>query len=274
MLSLSPVNGDDQQPSLQARTQAFLQDFFAKGQQFVRELIEENDRLRSQDAAYSALRSTPASLMMKLKQQIEHLEAECVEIRRLAGSVTQQSGSYRAQLDALEAEHHQLAAMHVTARQFHGATTIEEVIRTVTEVLLNFLGIGLFTIYLVDEERQILFPFHREGGDVEDRVEVKLPAEGALAEVLGAQRPWRASGPRGSSSDVILQLPLVSGTRLVGLIRIEGFLPQKLALEDGDLALLEIVSEHSGISIESAWIRAHAEEVPFARRLLEEFVVG
>ena len=71
---------------------------------------------------------------------------------------------------------------------------------------------------------------------------------------------------------VLMQLPLCSGTRLVGLVRIERLLPQKAELGDADGGLLELVSEHAGVGIETAWIRAHAREVPLQRAALERLV--
>ena len=71
-----------------------------------------------------------------------------------------------------------------------------------------------------------------------------------------------------------MYLPLSSGTRLVAVIRIENFLPQKGSFTDNDFALLELISEQSGIAIETAWIRAHAKVVPLARRALEELTVA
>ena len=60
----------------------------------------------------------------------------------------------------------------------------------------------------------------------------------------------------------------------VAVIRIENFLPQKGSFTDNDFALLELISEQSGIAIETAWIRAHAKVVPLARRALEELTVA
>ena len=71
---------------------------------------------------------------------------------------------------------------------------------------------------------------------------------------------------------MLLQLPLYAGTRLVGLVRVERLLPQKAGLDDGDSGLLELVSEHAGVGIETAWIRAHAQDVPLSRGALERLV--
>jgi GAF domain-containing protein len=270
------VSRDDAEaPSLRDQTQAFLHEFFVKGQELIRELIEENERLRKSMAPGSNLELSPTSAEMvgRLMRQVEALETEAAEIRRIAGTV-QTDASYRDRLQSLESEHYHLAAMYVASGQFHSAATLDEVLRTVTEILLNFVGVGHFTLYAVDEPRQVLFPLWREGGSLAERGELPRPKEGPMAQALAIGRPWRAGDPMGAGEGALMHLPLFSGTRLVGLLRVESFLPQKSAFADTDYGLLELISGHAGIGIEMAWIRAHAVEVPLERQAIEHLVGG
>lgn len=266
------MSRDEPKNSLREQTQVFLREFFAKGEELVKDLIHENDRLRRQVEGDTAVPATAAEAVERLMRQVADLERECAEIRKLAGSVQEESGGYQLRLDSLEREHYHLAAMYVAGNQFHSAATIEDVLRTITEILLNFVGVGRFTVFGVDEERQVAFPLMREGGTVEDVVEVTLAGNDALSDVVPPKGPWRAGQPTGAADGVLMHLPLVSGTRLVGLTRIESFLPQKQEFVETDHGLLELVSEHSGIGIETAWIRAHAREVPMQRRAVEHLM--
>ena len=65
---------------------------------------------------------------------------------------------------------------------------------------------------------------------------------------------------------------LVSGSRLVGVARLESFLEQKQGFADNDHQLLGLISEHAGIGIENAWIRAHTKDVPLQRQAIEHLV--
>ena len=271
------MSGQDSSPStLKDKTQAFLAEFFVKGEELVRELILENERLRvaattgPEEPTVSP--SAPETVVEQLMARVNRLESECTEIRRIAGNVKQESGGYRDRLDLLEREHYNLAAMYVAGNQFHSATTIEDVVRTITEILLNFVGVGHFTIFCVDEERQFLFPLASEGGDVADYQEITLASDGPFAEVVRKRGPWRTGDPMISLDGALLFLPLVSGTRLVGATRIDSFLPQKHEFTENDHSLLELISEHSGIGIETAWIRAHAQEMPLRRQTVEDLV--
>ncbi|HWB81262.1 MAG TPA: hypothetical protein VG755_40145, partial [Nannocystaceae bacterium] len=170
------MSHDASGPSLQARTEAFLREFFAKGEELVRELIEENDRLRLALAAAGRSDAVSASTTIeRLSRQIAALEAECADLRRLAAGVrTEDNIGFRDRLDDLEREHYRLASMYVAGSQFHRAATVEDVLRTLTEILLNFVGVGRFTVFVVDEERQSLFPLLREGGPVGEVEEAAL----------------------------------------------------------------------------------------------------
>ncbi len=269
------MSGDDSVlPSLREQTQKFLQEFFTKGEELVRDLIQENERLRQDHGGEAPPVPSAEAMIERLVRQVEDLERECGEIRKLAGSMRQESGGYHNRLDDLEREHYHLAAMYVAGNQFHTASTIEEVLRTITEILLNFVGVGRFTVYGIDEEQQRAFPMMREGADISECDDLSLVGDAALAALVSPGGPWRNGGPLSAASGVIMHLPLVSGTRLVGVTRIESFLPQKSEFADTDFSLLELISEHAGIGIETAWIRAHARELPMQRQALESLVGG
>lgn len=273
------MSDQDGQESLKRKTEGFLREFFVKGESLVRELIVENDRLRNQLGSRPATEVEPAGpsggsddpTVEQLMQRVDSLERECDEIRRLAGHVEEQSGDYRDRLDMLEREHYNLASMYVAGEQFQTATTVDEVLRTVTEILLNFVGVGAFTLHAIDEERRVAFPVVREGGDPNERPELPL-GEGFMAEIRAHGRAWKAGDPTFADGDTICNLPLVSGTRLVGVARLESFLTQKTEFSDDDYSLLALISGRAGTGLETAWIRAHAKEVPLQREAVEHLV--
>jgi hypothetical protein len=274
------VSADDPRQSLQRKTDEFLREFFEKGEMLVKELITENDRLRSQLETKSSPTETESKPVTRdnmvdlLMLRISALERECDEIRKIAGNVEEESGGFRYRLDSLESEHYHLASMFVAGSQFHSATSFDEVLRTITEILLNFVGAGSFTVYLVDEERQVLFPVAREGGLVEERPEIALTGDAgpAQAALISLGRPWKNGDPEFQIGDELINLPLVSGSRLVGVARLESFLEQKHGFADNDHQLLGLISEHAGIGIENAWIRAHTKDVPLQRQAIEHLV--
>ncbi len=266
------VSGDDASgPSLEARTQAFLAEFFDRGQELVRDLIEENEALRGRLSALEAS-SNPDAEVVHLRARVTELEAECERMRRLAGSVERESGGYRHRLEELEVAHYHLAARQVSAEQLRQSSSFEDAVRSTTEILLNLIGVGRFVIYGIDRDRSVLFPLRLEGREQEDEPdpqEVPLSGEAPVPASASASETWQAPDdmPRDLSNP--LAVPLVSGGRTIGVIELVRFLPQKKEFTDDDLALLELISSESGAALDAAWVRAHARDVPFSRSGVE-----
>jgi hypothetical protein len=271
----APMRAQDAgQGDLHDKTRAALHEFFGRGEAFVRQLIAENERLRSelneaQPDRPARPELTPGSVMEGLIGRIVELEkARAGESGAPAGAETR----LRERLVQLEDENYHLASMYVAGLQFHASRTIGDVLQTTTEILLNFIGVGAFTLYLVDEERRVLFPIAREGGEMNELVELEMDEASPAAQMVQRGRPWSRGDPAYASDDVIMYLPLVSGRRLVAVLRLEAFLAQKPGFEDNDYSLLSMISEHAGIAIESAWIRAHAKAVALQRQAVEHLL--
>lgn len=278
--------------------EASLQDFFGRGETFVRQLIAENERLRGElHEAYPGRDDLPlpgsASIIENLMTRVAELEREVTDATLRAtrddvslsepdagASHTAGDARWAQRVEQLEHENYHLASMYVAGLQFHSARTLAEVLQTITEILLNFVGIGAFTVFMLDEERQVLFPLAREGGDIEACGELPVHPEGPtnpgtigpVAAMIQRARPWTRGDPAYADDNAIMYLPLVSNRRLVAVLRLEAFLLQKPGFDDNDFSLLSMISEHAGIAIETAWIRAHAKAVALQRQAVEHLV--
>ncbi len=278
---------DSGQGEPQPRSDVSLEQFFGKAETFVRQLIAENERLRRElrdgHPGQGHPEPVPASVIEGLMTRVAELERDLDEREPTttqpepAGFLRQTSASDEAamRVEQLEHENYHLASMYVAGLQFHSARTLPEVIQTITEILLNFVGIGTFTLYVLDEERQVLFALAREGGELESCGEVAAHESGpgaALSALIQRARPYSRGDPAYADETAIMYLPLVSNRRLMGVLRLESFLAQKPGFEDNDFSLLSMISEHAGIAIESAWIRAHAKVVALQRQTVEHLV--
>lgn len=199
--------------------------------------------------------------------------ADEVDTARLKARVTQlerQLERMRAHLDALEADHFDAIARVITLSRLNGAQSASDVLATITEVLLNFTGVGHFALYGVDDEAALLFPLSVEGPIPAPAVEPLSSGIGAALNTLG--RAWLPRDERIVADEGLFWLPLYGIRRLVGALRLDALLPQKDELTASDLELLSLMSEHAGQALENAWIRACATPQPFNRRVLEELV--
>ena len=281
---------DSGQGEPEPRSDASLQEFFGRGETFVRQLIAENARLRSELHVAQPQRDdlpAPASLIESLMARVAELEREherepATELEPEREPSGPESAAPNGadgdtarlirRIEHLEHESYHLASMYVAGLQFHSARTLSEVLQTTTEVLLNFVGVGAFTLFVLDEERRVLFAVSREGGELEACGEVAIQDGGPLAAMIQRARPWTRGDPAYADDAAIMYLPLVSNRRLVAVLRLESFLAQKPGFEDNDYSLLSMISEHAGIAIETAWIRAHAKSALLQRQAVEQLV--
>ena len=264
------------------RSDASLHEFFGRGETFVRQLIAENARLRSElqtdhrqgdEPSEPAPASVIESLMARVAELEHEREAAPSNLESAAPSITDDdTAALIRRVEHLELESYHLASMYVAGLQFHSARTLTEVLQTITEVLLNFVGVGAFTLFVLDEERKVLFALSREGGDLEACGEVPIQDAGPLATMVQRARPWTRGDPAYADDAAIMYLPLVSNRRLVAVLRLESFLAQKPGFEENDYSLLSMISEHAGIAIETAWIRAHAKAALLQRQAVEQLV--
>jgi hypothetical protein len=270
---VAAMSAKDGGQNLKNKTERFLHEFFGKGEVFVRQLIHENERLRRElNAADPSSANNPeiapASVVEHLILRVNELEQDLTARGEEAGYPL-----LNARIEELETENYHLAAMYVACLQFHAGASMAEVLRTATEILLNFIGVGQFTTYMVDEARKTLFPITREGGDVDEIEEMPLTGEDALLGSLFARpRPWRRGDNAFNGGAALLYLPMVCSERLMAVIRIESFLAQKPGFVDNDYSLLAMISEHAGIALDSAWHRAHSTYVPLQRQTVEQLV--
>ncbi len=267
------MSGDDAPgTSLEVRTQAFLAEFFDRGQELVRDLIHENEGLRTQIARIESAPDVPGAVVARLRQRVSDLEAECERMRRVAGSVEKDAGGYRERLEELELAHYHLASRQVSAEQLRHAVSLEDVVRSTTEILLNLVGVGRFAIHGIDRARSLLFPLSLEGPNAEGEVdpsERPLSAAGAVGASASATTSWQAVSDTPRELEAPMAVPLVSGSVAVGVLELVRFLPQKKEFTDDDFALLELISSESGAALDAAWMRAHAQDVPFSRSGVE-----
>lgn len=282
------------------RTEAKLAEFFGRGEVFARQLITENERLRQEIADYDGEGNAPVipagvveemiSRVADLERQLAEAEANAAKkvddivvqpsqigadpaiVRELEArcvALTEEVASLGEGMGSLEGENYHLATLYIILQQLHAATALGDVVQTLTEVCLNFIGVGGFSLYVIDEERQLAFPLVREGASIDELEERPLADDGPLAAIAGLGRPWQGGDPVPHEYGVLMYLPLVSGERLVGVITLEAYLPQKSALTDSDFAVLAMLSEHGGIALEKVWIKAHATEARLTRRAIE-----
>jgi nitrate/nitrite-specific signal transduction histidine kinase len=232
-----PGGGDE----LLARQKEFIAQFFKKGEELAWELIRDNESLRLKAV---------------------ELEAELAAARaKLVGfnDAMQQKRRYEERFAEVERENHDLASLYVAAYQLHATLDPAAVVRTVVEILVNFVGAKTFAVFVVDEPRARLVAVAAHNVDREVLAQPALGSPG-LGEQALAERPSytefepAAPDPRADPPRVVV--PLRMGEKSVGALAIWELLAHKGALDSVDYELFNLLAAHAASALEAARLAA------------------
>jgi nitrate/nitrite-specific signal transduction histidine kinase len=258
--------GSSGSDDLVAKQKEFLEAFFKKGAEFTEELLRENEKLRfrvvqleEQVAASSRAIPTPATLK-ELVERIHALEQEREVILRRFADVEAENRQYEQRYHQIERENNNLASLYVAAYQLHSTFDLREVLQTIAEILLNFIGAKIFGVLLIDSESQELRAVVAEGIAKSD-VSATPVGQGAIGSAVAsgqARYAQRGGFVPGHGADPIVVVPLRFRDRTVGALAIWEFLQQKTELAEVDYELFNLLAVHAASALEAARLRTEA----------------
>jgi GAF domain len=258
--------GSSGSDDLVSKQKEFLEAFFKKGAEFTEELLRENEKLRfrvvqleEQVAASTRAIPTPATLK-ELVERIHALEQEReVILRRFAG-IEEENRQYEQRYHQIERENNNLASLYVAAYQLHSTFELREVLQTIAEILLNFIGAKTFAVMLIDSDSRELRAVMTEGVAKND-VKPQTVGEGSIGSVAAsgqARYAQRGGFTAGQAADPIVVVPLRFKDRAVGALAIWEFLQQKTELAEVDYELFNLLAVHAASALEAARLRYEA----------------
>jgi nitrate/nitrite-specific signal transduction histidine kinase len=266
--SHSGGGGDD----LIAKQKEFLAAFFKKGAEFTEELLRENEKLRFrvvqlEEQIASSARSipTPATLR-ELVEKIHNLEQEREQLLTRYASVEAENRQYEQRFHQIERENHNLASLYVAAYQIHSTFALREVVQTIVEILLNFVGAKSFAILVLDDDRGAFRTIAVEGMDRAEVPDVKL-GQGVIGKVAETGQPQFAGDirPAAHLGEPQICVPLRMKDKVVGALAIWDFLIQKTELVEVDYEIFNLLGAHAASALEAARLAAGAGEGPRLR---------
>lgn len=137
----------------------------------------------------------------------------------------------------------------VAHSQMNSASTRQEAIATVTEILVNFIGTERFACLTFRKDRRQLECLFSMGIDDDRIAELELASEETEA-LLGSETRMSMNGLAGcNGSEPVAVVPLKLKDEPFGLIVILALLPQKNGLERRDYALCDLLSKHAAACI-------------------------
>ncbi len=255
----------EQDPKISSRAEDFLA-LFSKGAEFTRELLKENERLRGRLASITDRQESAArhphdwdKLRHELVSRIATLEEECTTVRERLDQVELENSQFAQRYVEVEEENNNLANLYVSSYQLHSTLDLDEVIRIITEIVINLIGADVFAIYMIDGERSELTPVASEGMEVSAFPKAKLGV-GVLGKAVASNSAtcWDAQRSDDLSQPIVC-VPLVVQNRPIGAIAVYGLLAQKDGFTALDHELFNMLGGHAATAIFAAKLYSQSE---------------
>jgi hypothetical protein len=259
------MSGDEHALS---RAEEFL-GIFKRGAEFSRELLVENERLRSelmrlQDRQQAAATSPEqwSKLRHELLERIHSLEEECTSVTGRLAEVEEQNSQFARRYVEIEEENNNLANLYVASYQLHSTFEMVEVLQIITEIAINLIGAEIFAIYLLDEATDELGAIAAEGVPA-SRLPTGRLGRGDLGEAVANLETTCRDGTHSDDLErPLVCVPLVVRGRPLGAIAIYRLLQQKDGFTTLDRELFNALGCHAATAIFAALLYSQSDRKP------------
>jgi len=259
-------------------------------QRYTRDLLDENQRLRSHAAIVRAeltklqqevadrddterrrhASETRVALLETEKRQIEEeLGAARVEIQRYATermtldrqlqTIEAEGRRYLQQYVSVEQQNSNLANLYVASFRLHSSFERKDVVEAIKEIVINLIGSEEFAIFEFDSTRSHL---ELSGSFGVDEIRYRrVPAgRGIIGQCVRTGEIFVAphAGASVDGTDVLTAcIPLCASGEIIGAIAIFRLLSQKNGIEDLDRELFNALATHAAAALYCASLHAN-----------------
>ena len=258
------AKGDEK--GMQVRADEFLQ-LFKKGAEFTQDLLKENERLRYRVFQLEEqLRKgdAPASLAEEnriLAARVAELEREKREILGRIRQIEAENNDFATRYVEIEEENNNLANLYIASYQLHSILDFDDVLKVITEIIINLIGAEEFAIMLTDENTGLLCAAASEGIPLDELPNVR-PGEGAIGTIARTGESYFIEDPGGYERDLsnpMVCIPLKIKDQVIGVIVIYKLLVQKNAFVPVDYELFTLLAGHAATAIFSSRLYSESE---------------
>ena len=239
---------------------------FSRGADFTRELLEENQRLRTRLATVEDKQETAAQspiewekLRQELLARISTLEEQVTNYQEQLGAVEEENSHFAQRYVEIEEENNNLANLYVASYQLHSTLDLDEVLKIIMEIVINLVGAEVFAVYMIDEETRQLRPVGSEGRELADFPAVELGAGvlGAAVEA-GEATCWDTNRAEDLEHPIVC-VPLTVQGRPIGAIAVYTLLQQKDGFSPLDLELFNMLGGHAATALFASRLYSQSE---------------
>jgi len=239
---------------------------FRRGAEFMKELVEENERLRSSLNQVETRQSEAAQvdtewgkLRVELLERIRGLETEKQDVLERLCAVEEENRQFAGRYVEIEEENNNLANLYVASYQLHSTLDLSEVLKIIIEIVINLIGAEVFAVYVLDESSRALEPVAAEGAALSAFPHVSLGSGIVGRAVESGETACAEVSDSGDLGKPIVCIPLRVEERPIGAIAITGLLAQKQAFTPLDHELFTLLAGHAATAIFAAQLHAQSE---------------
>lgn len=253
----------DKNISIAKKAEEFLQ-MFRKGEEFTKELLKENERLRFKVAQLEeAVKQSGSVKKTKLyEERIKFLEEEIDSLREKYRRVEEENKDFASKYVEIEAENNNLANLYVASYQLHSTLDFNEVLRIVLEIVINLIGAEKFGIFLMDEKANELVPVASEGLSIDDMPKIKV-GEGKIGTVVKEGESYFSENiaymTTVDTRNPMVCIPLKIKEHVIGVISIYSLFIQKQQFSNVDYELFSLLAGHAATAIFSSRLYTQSE---------------
>lgn len=237
---------------------------FKKGEEFTKELLRENEKLRYKIAQLeeSLKLSTNEAKIQFYEERIKALEAEINSLMERYRKVEEENKDFATKYVEVEEQNNALANLYVASYQLHSTLDYEEVLRIVIEIIINLIGAESFSIFLIDDKTNEIVPVAAEGVSLESVPRIKI-GEGIIGDVVRKGESYFAADltVKGDAfkSMPIACIPMKIKEHVIGVIAIYSLLMQKRGFTNVDYELFNLLAGHAATAIFSSKLYTQSE---------------
>lgn len=241
----------------------FLQ-MFKRGEEFTKELIKENERLRFRIAQLeeSLGKAENEDRVRIYEERTKMLEQEINSLLERYRQVEEENKDFASKYVEVETENNNLANLYVASYQLHSTLDFNEVLRVVIEIVINLIGAEKFVISLMDDKTNELLPAAAEGMQLHGIPKVKI-GEGTIGRVAKDGESYFVEDMTGSAEIDIANptvcIPLKIKEHVIGVISIYSLFTQKEKFSSIDFELFNLLAGHAATAIFSSKLYTQSE---------------
>lgn len=159
----------------------------------------------------------------------------------------------------LETENENLLNFYVASHELHSTLKVQQVLRSIQEIVINLIGAESFVIYLASKDPSLLTPALSEGMEDVEVIDLSLESD-AIGQSLARGSIFVAESIDPSKEELIAGVPLAAEKLTLGAILIYKLLDQKDGFGELDHGLFALLAQHAGSALMAAQLYTTSEK--------------